>query len=92
MCFRLSKEKQKEYQKRVADLEREVFTHIQVEYTVNEISLGGEDRIHTVFVPCPDKDRKDVETYFVGHGFSGSSIMMFPVVGPLLKKGNVIFW
>jgi len=56
------------------------------------VPIGNEDRIHTIFVPCADVGRKEVDNFYVGHGFSGSSLMKFPVLRPLVNRGNVILW
>lgn len=44
-----------------------------------------------MFVPSINKN-KSLENYYIGHGFGGSSLMKFPLIEPLIKKGNVIFW
>ena len=72
-------------------MEKEVFTHLELEYQSHDIPIGNKETLHTVFVPCINKEKK-AENYYIGHGFGGSSLMKFPIIEPLVKMGNVIFW
>lgn len=46
--------------------------------------------MHTIFLPCVNKELEKKENFFMGHGFGGSSLMNFPLFTDLLDRGNVI--
>ena len=47
------------------------------------------DVLNTIFIPSkknPDR------TFYLGHGFGGSSLMYFPSFQDFLEKGNILVW
>jgi pimeloyl-ACP methyl ester carboxylesterase len=63
-----------------------------VPWETRELPVGDEESIHVVVLGGKGEAKKGERVFFMGHGFGGSSLMNFGIIGPLLAKGQVVLW
>lgn len=69
-------------------IENDIMKYIGVQFRRHDIPVSGEDCVHTIYIPGEKWER----TFYLGHGFGGSSLMYFPIIKTLRKYGNVVLW
>ena len=72
-------------------LDNEIFEHTghAATYKRHAIQIGDDETLNVIFIPS---EKSPTRTFYLGHGFGGSSLMYFPSFAHLLTKGNVLLW